>query len=149
MLSSTAVRARTTAVQIAEPAKIPEDDIDTRILMHNVYATSTLGFNRFHLGLEAISAQVERGNDFYRVAVFTLEGFYRLWREAYLAFDMASSNSLDTLNEGTSQQYKVGVKWFAAPGVEVLSQFFVNHIEKDGEDASTSETISTQLHLYF
>ena len=125
------------------------DTRDTRILMHSLYGTTTLGFNRLHLGLEGISAQVERGDDFYRTAVFTLESYLRVWREAYLALEYSEANSLETLEEGYSKQFKTGLKWFVSPGLEIQSQWVINKFDRVTLPSGERRFISTQVHLFY
>ncbi|SMF07662.1 hypothetical protein [Pseudobacteriovorax antillogorgiicola] len=126
-----------------------EDTRDTRVLMHNLYLTSTFGFNGFHLGLEGISAQVERADDFYRTAVVTLESYYRFWRETYLSLEYSEANAAETLEEGRTTQYKAGIKWFIMPGVELQSQYVVDMAERQGLPDAERRFVSTQFHLFY
>ena len=126
-----------------------EETRDTRVKMHNLYLTTTFWMNRLHLGLEGIAAQVERGSDFYKTAVYTLESYLRIYKQAYLTAEYASANADEELKEGSSQQYKLGVKWFLAPGVEVQSQFGVDKFISDNSDDKQREYVATQLHLYY
>ncbi len=130
--------------------RTPEVDArDTKVKMHNVYLTSTLGMNRLHLGLEAISTMVERGPDTYKAAVFTVESYLRFFRQAYITAEYASANSDEDLKEGNSKQYKLGLKWFLTPGFEIQSQYTVEKLISSNSDDGKYEYITAQFHLFY
>ncbi|NRA65516.1 MAG: hypothetical protein HRU19_13595 [Pseudobacteriovorax sp.] len=125
------------------------DNRDTRVLMHNLYLTSTLWLNRLHLGLEGISAQVERGDLFTKASIYTLESYFKLYRELYLIGEYSSANALPDLSAGDSSQYKFGIKWFLFPGIEIISQMVQEDLNPDIGDKTDRQYISTQLHVHY
>ena len=100
-----------------------ETTSDARALLHNLYMTTTLWTNRWHLGLEGMIAQAERDDVFTSSSLWTLESYYRFYREAYFTAEFAAANATLDFNPGHSTQLKLGVKWFIVPGLEFISQY--------------------------
>lgn len=93
-------------------------------------------------------AKDDTGEDFRRGGVHTLELFAPIWRENYFTLSIADANVTSTLLPGKAAQYKVGVRSFLLPGID-LSLTLEQGTEKP-EDGfkTTTDSMQGQIHVY-
>lgn len=128
---------------------------EIKVEMHAFEVRGTLG--DYVLGLELISlGRDEELSDFRQGGLFTLEGKYKIYKEAYLTAEYAQSNGVSrSILPGATSQVRAGARYFLYPGVELSFQY---SIDKETREPSSQElspgtssitTISFMVHTFF
>jgi hypothetical protein len=110
--------------------------------------------------LEAVRVERERVETSISPGVFstsTIVGvdlMAQLWREVYLHGQYSVANSNRSMQNGSSTQWRVGIKAHLLPGLELSARYGVDTEETEAfngraEMNTVSHSISQQIHFYF
>lgn len=130
---------------------IAKEDLETN--MHSLHLGGKLG--RFVLNLEyatmARSAVVAGNKAEDEGAVQFVDLNVQAWREFYGVLQYSSATSTPRLEEGSSTQFKVGMRAFLLPGIEWLLYLENEEVttEAEGSSSKTStNAITSQIHMF-
>ncbi len=107
------------------------------------------------LNAEVMTLNLDRkSTDFRSTAVFSLESYFNVYKENYVTFEAAISNTAMDMSIGSSSQFKFGLRSFIMPGVDVQLGYGIdkNTVDPVGNQVAQSMnrgSITSQLHLYF
>ena len=95
-----------------------------------------------------IERETQPGNT-NKATVDTLEVKYRVWREVYAQFNVASANTAPNLFAGSGDETMYGVKSFLYPGTEFEVMIVNRKYKYDGGSVYKNDYLQAQMHLYF
>lgn len=109
-------------------------------------------FDEFIVALDFIGFSKDVPNEsFVQSYCATLDSYFRFFRENYINFQFADSNTSLSLNKGKSSQVRLGMRSFLLPGMDLSLHYSIDRNKTD-DGASSSDIKSNkylmQLHLY-
>lgn len=124
-------------------------DSVVKVEMHSFHAAATK--YRVLLSAEAlILSRDDPAKSFDRGAVTAIEARYRLWRENYLTGAWSIANTDQSLQAGSGQQIKYGLRSFIIPGLDVTLQMSQDRQETKATDTKTDiDAMSMLVHVFF
>ena len=78
----------------------------------------------------------------------------QLWREVYLQGQFAVANTNRSMQNGSSMQWRVGIKAHLLPGLEVSTRYSIDKEETEAFNGRmamdiNAHSISQQIHFFF
>lgn len=121
------------------------------IEMHSIYASAMFG--KFILTLDLASfAKDDPATDFRQGGVYTVDTYYKVWRENYLNVQFSLANVAPDLRPGSGSQIRIGAKSYIMNGLQFSLHYEIEdttlEIEDEPKVTASKSGILSQIHLY-
>lgn len=121
------------------------DDTDTKSVLHS--ASFGMQLARTTVIFEALRLRKSTARRDDTGSVLSLDTHTQLWRQIYLTAQYAWANVSKNLRAGSSQQYRIGLRSFLLPGIDLSLSYEYDIDDRNGEDADKISALSSQLHI--
>jgi hypothetical protein len=111
--------------------------------------TGGLNYKNFIVNIEFVRAQISDDAGAKNAGtVVTLQNKYRVFRENYAVFNIASANTARDLTEGSGQETMFGAKSFLMSNFE-FEALYIMRKYKENNISSDENMIQLQGHVFF
>ena len=122
-----------------------------RTEMHSLYGSMMVGKFIFTIDLASL-ARDNPAENFRQGGVYTVDTFYKLWRESYLNTQYSLANVAQDLTPGSGSQFRIGVRSFITNGWELSLHYEMDEQVSDpdtgGKTTTSTSGLLGQIHLF-
>ena len=134
-----------------EEKEVDGEKTKTRIEMHSMYMSGMFGPLILTIDLASF-AKDDPASDFRQGGVYTVDTYYKFWRENYLNAQVSLANVSPDLRPGSGRQIRFGVKSYLINGLQFSLHYEIEdtsvEIENEPKISISKSGLVSQIHLY-